>query len=457
MTTLVKANLDRPVSSRQDLIDYLAGAAKPPERWGIGAEAEKLVIDAETGEAANYQQIEALLSRLEDLGMWQGLREDGHLVGLVGQASSITLEPGGQLELSGKLCQDVHCCHGDLSQHIDQILNAAEPLGLRFLGYGVQPFTPLERIDWVPKARYRIMGPYMLRTGDMGQRMMKQSAGLQVNIDFSDESDCIAKMRTALKLSPLLYALFANSPIMEDRPTGCLSTRGEIWARTDPDRTGLLPHIFAPDAGYGTFVDYALNVPMYFIFRDARFIDFTGSRISFRRFLEDGHAGHRATMADWDLHLSTLFPEVRLRPQIEVRCADSLPPHLTMAVAALIKGLLYDQGALQETADLFGGLATPADGNVFRNSWRQGLKTSVNGTTLQEMVLEVLAIARRGLAKQRRLSGRGTDETIYLDGIQQIAESGETLAERLLARWSGSRQQKIDILMEHCGFSGHLD
>jgi glutamate--cysteine ligase len=249
MTTMLKTNLDIPVTTTQDLIDYLARGAKPAERWGIGTEMEKLVVDAETGEAASYSRIEVLLQNLEQGGDWRAVREEGHLIALLGESSSITLEPGGQLELSGQFCPDLHCCHADFSRHIEQIVGQAQTLGLAFLGLGVQPFTPLERIEWLPKARYRVMGPYMLRTGDLGQAMMKQSAGLQVNLDYADEADCIDKLRLSIALAPLLYALFANSPVMAGRPTGFLTTRGEIWARTDPDRTGLLPQLFQPEAG----------------------------------------------------------------------------------------------------------------------------------------------------------------------------------------------------------------
>jgi len=452
MTTMLKTDLDTPVTTREDLVAYLARGARPAEHWGVGTEMEKLVVDAETGEAAAYPRIESLLLELERGGGWQGLREEGHLVALLGERSSITLEPGGQLELSGEFCPDLHCSDADFTRHIEQIVSAAEAHGLVFLGLGVQPFTPLERIDWLPKARYRVMGPYMLRCGDLGQAMMKQSAGLQVNLDYADEVDCIEKLRLALLLAPLLYALFANSPLMADRPTGCLSTRGLIWSRTDADRTGLLPQLFAPEAGFATYVEYALDVPMYFISRNGRFIDLTGERFPFRRYLAEGFAGERATLADWDLHLSTLFPEARLRPQIEVRPADSLPPRLTLSVAALLKGVLYDGEARSELWTLFRGQSPTEHADLCHRAWRQGLRAEFGRRTLREVALEVLAIARRGLQRQRRRNRRGLDETIFLEGITEVAESGVTLAERLLASWHGSRREKVGALLAHCGF-----
>lgn len=452
MTTLVKPHLQVPVASTDDLIAYLARGARPPGRWGVGAEMEKLVVDAETGEAADFDRIEALLLRLERSGGWTGVREDGRLIALLGAKSSITLEPGGQLELSGELCPDVHCCNGDFDRHIDLIVGEGEPLGLLFLGLGVQPFTPLERIGWIPKARYGIMGPYMLRTGDMGQAMMKQSAGLQVNLDFSDEGDCMEKLRLSLALSPLLYALFANSPLAEGRPTGFLSTRGEIWRRTDPDRTGLLPSLFAPGAGFADYVAWALDVPMYFIVREGCFVDMTGERFSFRRYLAEGFAGHRATLGDWDLHLSTLFPEARLRPQIEIRCADSLPPPLAMAVPALLKGILYDGEARRAAWELFRDQTPEEREELYRSSWRLGLKTPFGAGTLRDAAVEVLAAAREGLRRQQRRNGRGLDESVYLEEMEEIAASGVTLAERLLADWGSSRGEQVALLRRHCGY-----
>ncbi|WP_432821922.1 glutamate--cysteine ligase [Trichloromonas sp.] len=452
MTTLLKTHLQRPVESVQDLVDFLCRGARPESQWGIGVEMEKLVLDASTGEAAHYTQIEKLLQRLEVNTAWDGIRERGHLIGLKGPSASITLEPGGQLELSGELCSDLHCCSRGWERYIRDILEAGQDLGLIFLGLGVQPFTPLEKIDWLPKSRYDIMGPYMLRTGDMGQRMMKQSAGVQVNLDFSDEADCLAKMRLAMMLSPLLYALFANSPVMEDRPTGFLSTRGEIWARTDADRTGLIDRLFEADAGLIDYVEYALDVPMYFIYRDGAYQDLTQSRFSFRSYLESGHAGHRATLGDWDLHLSTLFPEVRLRPQIEVRSADSLPPRLTLAVGALLKGLLYDAQTRGKAWDLFKLLSTEARNELYRQSWRQALTTPFDRGRMQELATTLIAMAKSGLRRQQCLNDRGQDESIFLQELEDIAGTGVTLAERLLANWRGTRTEKLQILVNHCGF-----
>lgn len=453
MTSQLKPHLQAVVNSRDDLRDYLLRGARPREEWGIGVEMEKLVLDAASGEAASFDRIEELLRRLEGVGDWRGVRETGRLVALQGPSSSITLEPGGQLELSGELCADLHCCRRGYEAYIREIVATGEALGLRFFGLGAQPFTAPAHIGWLPKARYGIMGPYMLQTGDMGQRMMKQTAGVQVNLDFSNEADCLAKMRLGMALTPLLYALFANSPLLEDRPTGWLSTRGEIWSRTDPDRTGLIERLFTEGANLSDYVEYALDVPMYFIHRNGEYLDMTDERRSFRRYLDEGFAGHRAVLGDWDLHLSTLFTEVRLRPQIEVRSADSLPPRLSLSVGALVKGLFYDRESREGAWALLGPFSRGERQELIRQSRRLGLRTPLKGETLRECALAVIALARAGLERQGCRDAQGRDETIFLDELHGIAESGVTLAERLLARWQGSRADKLQVLRDHCDFS----
>jgi glutamate--cysteine ligase len=452
MTVQVKTPLQQTICDRQQLVDFLAGAGRPRDRWGVGVEVEKLVVDRRTGEAADFQRIEDLLKRLERSGKWSAVREENHLVALLGASSSITLEPGGQLELSGKLCPDLFCCQRDYRRHVARIVSSADSLDLAFLGLGVQPFTPLKDIDWLPRQRYRIMQAYMMRTGDMGQHMMKKSAGVQVNLDFCDEADCMDKMRTAQHLAPLCYALFANSPLMEGRPTGFLSTRGEIWRRTDPDRAGLIPALFREDASFDGYVDYALGVPMYFILRDGRLLDVTGQGLSFGRFLAEGFQGYRPTLADWDLHLSTLFPEVRLRPQIELRSADSLPPELAMSVAALLKGLLYDDEARRQVQIMFGRLDADERQRLYHRSWRQGLRTPCDGRTLREVARDIIVLAREGLCRQGRARCTGRFETEFLDALAEVAESGVTLAERLLQNWRGNREERLAALLEHCGY-----
>jgi glutamate--cysteine ligase len=256
-----------------------------------------------------------------------------------------------------------------------------------------------------------------------------------------------------LLLSPVLYGLFANSPFREGQPSGFLSTRGEIWSRTDPDRTGLIPALFADNADYGTYVDYALGVPMYFIERDGHLIDLTQQRFSFAQFLHQGVGSHRATLADWDLHLSTLFPEARLRPQIELRSADSLPPTMTMAVAALVKGLMYDSDILDQSLALLQRQVLPHIDRIYPQSWRAGLATPVVRGTLLDLVRELVGMARSGLANQNALNPAGEAEGIYLDAIDPLLAQGITLAENLLERCNHkTRAQQVALMLEHCGF-----
>lgn len=455
-TPAVKIDPNSPITAPDQLLAFFQGGLRPAEEWAIGAEMEKLVVDAATGEAADYPRIEALLSALAATGQWTPIRENEHVVGLQGQHSSVTLEPGGQIELSGRLCTELACNYDEFFDYVVDITREAEKLGLVFLGLGTQPFTPLEEIGWVPKHRYAIMGPYMKRCGTHGQRMMKQSAGLQVNLDYSDEADCMDKLRLAQALTPLLYALFANSPLLEGRTTGLLSTRGHIWANTDPDRTGFLAFLFKPGAGFSDYVDYALGVPMYFIMREGRYIDLTKHRFTFREFLDQGFGTHRATQGDWSLHLSTLFTEVRLRPQIEIRSADSLPASMSLMVAGFLKGLFYDQAARAAAWDV----CRPDSAEDLRTgceaAWTEGLRAVWHGRTLQETARICLELSRSGLERESCRWMRDRNEAVFLDGLEQIIESGKTSADRLLEDWHGSRAEKLAVLKRHCAFPGDL-
>ena len=444
---------NQAINNPQQLSDFLLRGARPRDEWGVGLETEKLVVDRYTGEAVGYERIRELLSRLDGVGGWQGVYEQERLIGLQGKRSSVTLEPGGQLELSGKFCCDISCSWRDLNRYRQHIVTVGQELDLVFLGLGVHPFTPLNKIAWLPKPRYKIMAPYMLKTGDMGQRMMKQAAGTQVNLDFSDEADCVRKLRVVQLLSPICYALFANSAILEDQPSGYLSLRGEIWSRTDPDRCGLIEQLLKTKSGLSDFVEYALDVPLYFIEREDKYLDLTQTRFTFRQFLESGWGDQRATLADWNLHLSTLFPEVRLRPQIEMRSADSLPPRYTAAVAALYKGLLYTEQGLSGVENIFSDLSTDDFQVLYRASWRDGLKTPMQGGTLQEVAVELLNIAALSLQEQFDNGESGSDESHFLNSIAEVAASGETLAERVLAGWRGSRKEKLELLFKHCGYA----
>ena len=340
MSDLVQtaAGLEAPVSRRDALIEYFASGAKPPTEWRVGTEYEKVAVDRRTGRAARYygpRGIEAILRRLADKFGWTPRLEGDHVIALEGRKATITLEPGGQLELSGEACESIHCAQEELTQHVNEIVTIADELGVAFLGLGMQPLSSLEDIEWVPKVRYGIMAPYMSTVGTLGHRMMKQTATVQTNIDFGSERDAMAKMRLAMGLAPLLTAAFANSPISDGKLNGYMSYRQHVWTDTDRDRCGLLPFVFSRDAGFEDYAEWALEVPMYFIRRDGKFVNLTG--MPFREFLKHGAAGHHATLGDWQLHLTTLFPETRLKTYIELRSVDSQPAERMLALPALVE------------------------------------------------------------------------------------------------------------------------
>lgn len=455
MSDLVQSDpsLDAVVTRRDPLIAYFATGAKPRSEWRIGTEYEKVAVERKTGRAARYfgrNGIEELLRRLADRYGWTPRSEGDHVIALQGERATITLEPGAQVELSGEPCESIHCAHAELTEHVSQIVSVGEEIGIAFLGLGMQPLSPVEDIEWVPKARYGIMGPYMQKVGTLGHRMMKQTATVQTNIDFSDERDAMEKMRVTMGLSPILTAMFANSPICDGRLNGYMSFRQHVWTDTDRDRCGLLPFVFSRDAGFEDYADWALGVPMYFIRRDDRFVDLSG--LPFREFLKKGAAGHHATLADWQLHLTTLFPEVRLKTYIEVRSVDSQPPERMLALPALMKGVLYDADCLLGAWDLVKGWSFGERLDLYDASHRDALMARVRGVRLLDLARELCAIARVGLRRQNLRNGRGEDETVYLNGIERQLESGVSPARVIADRWAGEWEERIDRLI---GFAAY--
>jgi glutamate--cysteine ligase len=391
--------------------------------------------------------VEAILNALIDQYGWEPQEEDGHVIGLKGEKVQITLEPGGQIELSGEPCQDIHCSRAELTRHTCEMVEVAEKMDVAFLGLGIQPVSPVEEIEWVPKKRYRIMAPYMTKVGTMGHRMMKQTATVQANIDFSDEKDAMAKFQAAMGISPLMIAIFANSPISEGGPNGYKSLREHIWTRTDRDRCGLLRFAFFSDVTFGHYVHYALDAPMYLIIRDGTYVDFAG--VPFRRFLSHGHKGYQATMEDWELHLTTLFPEVRLKRYMEVRCADSQPADLMPALPALIKGLLYDADCLEATWDLVKGWSWDERMEVYLDSHRYALGARIRRYSLLELAKELFQIAWEGLRRQGALNRHGEDETIYLKPLEALLLQGKCPADLLEEHWKGEMEGDIRKLIDY--------
>jgi len=442
-----------PVRKKEELEAFFHESGKPRDQWRVGTEYEKVGIDRTTAKAIPYfgpRGVAVILKELVESYGWQPEEQDGHIIALKRGKNEIHLEPGGQIELSGEPCETIHCTNAEFRQHIRELLEVSDKLNIEFLGLGMQPVSTLPEIEWVPKKRYRIMGPYMLKVGTLGQRMMKQTATVQANIDFSDEKDAMAKFRTAMGLTPVIIAMFANSPISDGEPNGYRSFREHIWTDTDKSRSGLLQFAFSPEVSFAHYVDYALNVPMYFIIRNGDYIDMTG--IPFRHFLERGHQGHYATIEDWGNHLTTLFPETRIKRYIEVRSADSQPPELMLALPALIKGVLYDADCLQAAWDLVKGWSWDERMQVYVDSHREALAARIRRYSLLDLAKELLQIGWEGLQRQDQVNGYGENETIYLAPLKMLLSQNKCPADVLLEKWEGELQRDIKKLIAYSAY-----
>jgi glutamate--cysteine ligase len=425
-----------PIERYDQLVAYFEHACKPRAQWRIGTEYEKVAVRAADGHAVPFTDgIEEVLRRLAERYEWTPILEAGRIVALQGAGAAVTLEPGGQLELSGQQCESVHCARAEFNQHVQEIVTVGNELDIAFLGLGMQPVSLLDEIEWVPKRRYAIMGPYMLRVGTLGQRMMKQTATVQVNIDYASERDAMTKMRVGMGIAPLLTAMFANSPISDGRLNGYLSFRGHIWTDTDPARCGLLSFVFNERCGFSDYVDYALDVPMYFLVRDGRWTDMTA--LTFRTFWTHGHQGERATLADWDAHLTTLFPECRMKRYIEARSIDSQPPELMLAAPAIIKGIFYTDDCLSAAWDIVKRWSWEERQALYHAVHRQALRARIGGIEVRELARELVAIAEAGLQEQAQLNATGDSEAVYLEQLRDQVRRGRCPADFVIDRWNG--------------------
>ncbi|HEV8720339.1 MAG TPA: glutamate--cysteine ligase [Candidatus Binatia bacterium] len=441
------------IEKSTELEAYFHDAGKPFDRWRVGTEYEKVGIDRNTGQAIPYygkRGVEHILRELIDRFGWEPEEQDGHIIALTRDKAQITLEPGGQIELSGEPCDNIHCTYAEFTQHIRELLEVTEPLGIIFLGLGMQPVSRLDQIEWVPKQRYRIMAPYMLKVGKLGQRMMKQTATVQANIDYGDEKDAMGKFRTGMGLAPILIAMFANSPICEGQLNGYRSFREHIWTDTDRNRSGLLKFAFLPEVSFAHYVEYALDVPMYFIVRNKHYIDMT--HLTFRQFLQYGHNGERATIEDWGDHLTTLFPETRIKRYIEIRSVDSQPPDLMPALSALVKGAFYDSDCLQAAWDLVKGWSWDERMQAYVDSHVDALAARVRRYSLLDLARELLAIAWEGLRRQNQVNDVGDDETIYLKPLKNLLDVGKCPADILLEKWEGELHHDIRRLIAYTAY-----
>jgi glutamate--cysteine ligase len=427
-----------PIESRDQLVAAIEEGCKPPDRWRIGTEHEKFGFRVEDLTPVPYdgpRGIKRLLEAMEFLLGWHPILDQGNIIGLTDPVGggAISLEPGGQFELSGAPVKTIHDTCREVTAHLAQVRECATPLGLGFLGLGASPKWSLAETPVMPKSRYAIMTRYMPKVGTRGLDMMYRTCTIQTNLDFASEADMVQKMRVGLALQPIATALFANSPFLDGKPNGFLSYRSFVWLDTDRNRTGMLPFAFEDGFGFERYVDWALDVPMYFIKRGSEYHDVAGA--SFRDLLAGRLAalpGERATLSDWANHLSTLFPEVRLKQFLEMRGADGGPSRSICALPAVWVGLLYDQTALDAAWELVRDW-TADERQALRDAVPvTALATPFRNRTVLDIARDALAISADGLRRRRRLNGDEADESIYLDELEKTAESGRTPAEVLL-------------------------
>jgi glutamate--cysteine ligase len=446
----VTETLAAPVTRVRDLVAYLEEGCKPRADWRIGTEHEKIGYRTDDLAPVPYEGergIRALLEGLQRFG-WTPVLEAGKPIALARENQSITLEPGGQLELSGAPLATVHQTCEEVNSHLSQVREVGDELGLGFLGIGIQPKWRRQDIPVMPKARYDIMRAYMPTKGSLGLDMMLRTCTVQTNLDFESESDMVRKFRISLALQPLATALFANSPFVDGAPNGYLSYRTHIWSDTDPDRCGTPAFVFEPGMGFEAYADYALDVPMYFVNREGRYIDASGQ--SFRDFLAGrlpALPGERPTLADWESHLTTVFTDVRLKRYLEMRGADGGPWRSLCALPALWVGLLYDGGALDEAEQLVRDWSYDGIVALRADAARRALDAEIAGRSLREVAADVLDIARRGLRARARLDKGGDDERGFLTFLDGVLANG-TPAEQLLDAYHGRWAGKVDPVFE---------
>jgi glutamate--cysteine ligase len=445
--------LEAPIEAVDQLVEFLRRSEKPPERWRVGTEHEKIGLWIPELSPVPYEGergVSHVLDAVAESDGWTRQLEGDRVVALRKENASITLEPGGQLELSGAPLRTIHETCSEFNAHLSTMKRVCEPLGIVWLGLGMHPIHGVPEIPIMPKSRYRIMRSYLPARGSLSLEMMFATATVQANYDFSDEADMVAKMRTALAVSPIVSAIFANSSLSEGKANGFVSRRLHIWQHTDPDRTGLLPFAFEPDFGYRRYIEWALDVPMFFVVRQGSYHPVGG--MSFRRFLREGWAEQRATFADFDRHLTTLFPEVRLKHVIEVRGADAVPPGLTCSLPALWKGILYDAGAL-EAAHALVADATHDEREAARAEVsRRGLAARHAGRPMLELAGELTRIAHEGLRRIGHAGRRDPDESSFLDPVFEQLATGASPGQNVLDRWEGDWQRSPDRLIEYARY-----
>ncbi len=432
-----------PIERHEQLAEYLSSGCKPREDWRIGTEHEKFGYARDTLTPLPYdgpRSIKAVLEGLREKFGWQPVEEAGKIIGLVKDGANVSLEPGGQLELSGAPLETIHQTCDEVNEHLREVREVADQIGVEFIGLGAAPIWTHEQMPMMPKGRYRLMTGYMDKVGTMGKTMMYRTCTVQVNLDFSSEADMVQKMRVALALQPVATALFANSPFIDGKPNGHKSWRSRVWRDLDASRTGMLPFVFEDGFGFEAWVQYALDVPMYFVYRDGEYIDALGQ--SFRDFLKGelpALLGEKPTLSDWADHLTTAFPEARVKKYIEMRGADGGPWRRLCALPAFWVGLTYDQTALDAAWDIAKGWDAETREALRVAASVDGLQAEVGGIKMHDLARELVAISEAGL-KARAKPGAGgliPDETHFLNALKESIESGQTPADELLAKYHG--------------------
>ena len=447
-----------PIEHHDQLAQYLADGCKPKEDWRIGTEHEKFGYCKETLRPLPYageRSIVAVLEGLRDRHGWSPVVEGDNLIGLEKDGANISLEPGGQVELSGAPLETIHQTCDEVNTHLVEVKSIADEIGVGFIGLGAAPLWSHDDMPLMPKGRYALMDSYMDKVGTAGTTMMRRTCTVQVNLDFSTEADMVQKMRVALALQPVATALFATSPFFDGKVNGHKSWRARVWRHLDDDRTGMLPFVFDDGFGFEAWVQYVLDVPMYFVYRDGVYIDALGQ--SFRDFLNGklpALPGETPTMSDWADHLTTVFPEARVKKFIEMRGADGGPWRRLCALPAFWVGLTYDQTALDAAWDLVKGWDAETRDALRVAASVDGLQAEVNGIRMHDLAREVLAIAEAGLVARARPGAGGLvpDETHFLNALKESVESGQTLADEFLAHYHGDWNGDISRIYQEFSY-----
>ena len=432
-----------PIESHDQLAEYLASGCKPKEDWRIGTEHEKFGYCRDSLRPIPYEgerSVKAMLEGLRDRYGWDPVLEAGQLIGLTRNGANVSLEPGGQLELSGAPLESIHQTCDEVNEHLREVHSIADEVGVSFVGLGAAPIWKHEDMPVMPKGRYKLMTEYMGRVGTSGTQMMYRTCTVQVNLDFASEADMVQKFRVALALQPVATALFANSPFFEGKLNGHKSWRSQIWRHLDDSRTGMLPFVFEDGMGFERYVDYALDVPMYFVYRDGKYINALGQ--SFRDFMKGqlpALPGETPTLSDWADHLTTAFPEARIKKYMEMRGADGGPWRRLCALPALWVGMMYDQSALDAAWDLAKGFDAETREALRVAASVDGLHAQVGNIKMMDLAKEVVAISEAGLKARAKVGANGLipDETHFLNALKESLESGQAPADELIARYNG--------------------